>query len=77
MLDHLAHEVGGRHSFIGCHSLSPALAGSTYFRQCSQGSALTALHPGLYAATRIRGLKIKPHVSCKSPGNDQGVETPG
>ena len=33
------------------------------------GLRATALHPGLYADARIRGLKTEPHVSCRNLGN--------
>ena len=54
------------------HALSPAFAGLVVSRQCSQGSVRNALHPGLYAAARLRGLKTKSHIPCKDSGNDKG-----
>ena len=38
------------------------------------GLRAPALHPGLYAAARLRGLKSGSHVSCKDLGNDKGLK---
>src|SRR5262249_30947137 len=41
------------------------------------GLRATALHPGLYADARIRGLKTELRVSCRNLGNDKFFIPPG
>ncbi len=62
----------GRQTLIGWWQRAAArLRGLSGFLLTFPGFRANALHPGLYAATRLRGLKTQSHVASESLSNDK------
>jgi hypothetical protein len=64
----------GRQTLIDRPSSAARLRGLGVFSRLFPGFRATALHPGLYAVARVRGLRTQAQVSSKRLGNDEALE---